>query len=308
MILSRWVFFSCRNTPVVKVSDRQHSEFRGLSSTTTCRQSLRCSCLKSKSPQETTQIEQLGKEEGFSVLASEIPWEDNNIWSTFALYMFSLHIPLSFGGLSIVANILHQQVLDPQTQVLSLVALQMVELVGTVILLKITAKPQCKSIDFLKGNDSREARNWVVGSALGLGCLVGFIFITSLVADQLYGSKAVHGSELENIMVNGGDVSRSGCFALYCVLAPILEETVYRRFLLTSLASKTEWWKALVISSGVFAAAHFSGEDFVQLFGIGCVLGTCYSWSGNIVSSVLVHSLYNALTLVPYVTLLSTFG
>jgi len=95
-----------------------------------------------------------------------------------------------------------------------------------------------------------------------------------------------------------GEVARSGCFALYCVVAPILEEIVYRRFLLTSLASRMEWWKALVISSGVFAAGHFSGEDFVQLFGIGCGLGLCYSWSGNLASSVLVHSLYNALTLL----------
>ncbi|KAG7579902.1 CAAX prenyl protease 2 [Arabidopsis thaliana x Arabidopsis arenosa] len=298
MILGRWVSFSCGNTPVTKVSDQRHAKFRGLSSTTTCRPSLRCSCLKSKSTQETTQIEQLGNEQGFSVLASEVPWEDNNIWSTFVLYMFSLHIPLSFGGLSIVANILHRQVLDPQTQVLSLVVLQMVELSGTVLLLRTTAKPQCKSINFLKGNnESREGRNWVVGSALGLGCLVGFIFITSLVADQLFGSKAVENSELEKIMVSG-EVARSGCFALYCGVAPILEEIVYRRFLLTSLASRMEWWKALVISSGVFAAAHFSGQDFVQLFGLGCVIGSCYIWSGNLASSVLVHSLYNALTLL----------
>ncbi|KAL1219388.1 hypothetical protein V5N11_007916 [Cardamine amara subsp. amara] len=305
MILAPCVSFCCRDTPAAKGSDRRHWEFRGLFSTTTCRlrssPSLRCSCLNSKSPQE---IEQLGNEEGFSVLASEVPWEEKNLWSTFALYMFSLHIPLSFGGLSIVANILHQQIIDPQTQVLSLVGLQTVELAGTVLLLRITAKPQYKSINFLKdnNNDSREGRNWVVGSALGLGCLVGFIFITSLVADQLFGSKAVHESELEKILTNG-DVSRSGCFALYCIVAPILEEIVYRRFLLTSLASRMEWWKALVISSGIFAAAHFSGEDFVQLFGIGCVLGSCYSWSGNLGSSVLVHSLYNALTLL--LTLLS---
>ncbi|CAA0367793.1 unnamed protein product [Arabidopsis thaliana] len=299
MILGRWVSFSCGNTPVTNCSERRrHTEFRRLSSASTCRPSLICSCLKSKSSQETTQIEQLGNGEGFSVLASEIPWEDDNIWSTFALYMFSLHIPLSFGGLSIVANILHRQVLDPQTQVLSLVVLQMVELAGTVLLLRTTAKPQCKSINFLKGNnETREGRNCVVGSALGLGCLVGFIFVTSLVADQLFGPKAVHESELEKIMVSG-EVARSGCFALYCVVAPILEEIVYRRFLLTSLASRMEWWKALVISSGVFAAGHFSGEDFVQLFGIGCGLGLCYSWSGNLASSVLVHSLYNALTLL----------
>ena len=34
-----------------------------------------------------------------------------------AFYMFILHIPLSFGGLSVVAKILHEPHLDPQTEV-----------------------------------------------------------------------------------------------------------------------------------------------------------------------------------------------
>lgn len=110
-------------------------------------------------------------------------------------------------------------------------------------------------------------------------------------------SQDVRNSELNKI-IESGEVSRLGCFALYCLVAPFLEEIVYRRFLLTSLASTMEWSKALVISSLVFAASHFSAVDFVQLFGIGCVLGGCYSWSGNLASSVVVHSLYNALTLL----------
>ena len=34
-----------------------------------------------------------------------------------AFYFFSLHIPFSFGGLSVVAQILHQTVMDLQTEV-----------------------------------------------------------------------------------------------------------------------------------------------------------------------------------------------
>lgn len=55
--------------------------------------------------------------QGFSVLASDIPWESGSTWSTMAFYIFNLHIPLGYGGLSIVAYILHQPVPDPQTQV-----------------------------------------------------------------------------------------------------------------------------------------------------------------------------------------------
>lgn len=51
------------------------------------------------------------------MLSMDIPWERGSIWSTMALYMFNFHIPLGIGGLSIVANVLHQPVLDPQTEV-----------------------------------------------------------------------------------------------------------------------------------------------------------------------------------------------
>ena len=56
-------------------------------------------------------------ETGFSALQEDCPWETGNLWSTFAFYIFSLHIPLSFGGLSAIAQIIGQPKLDPQTQV-----------------------------------------------------------------------------------------------------------------------------------------------------------------------------------------------
>ena len=74
-------------------------------------------------------------------------------------------------------------------QVLSLVLLQLLELSLTLFLLRSTAKPQFKSFNFLKGTNNSVGRNWVVGSALGFGTLVAFIFLTSLVAHQLFPSQ-----------------------------------------------------------------------------------------------------------------------
>ncbi|KAL2984727.1 hypothetical protein AAZX31_12G105600 [Glycine max] len=73
---------------------------------------------------------------------------------------------------------------------------------------------------------------------------------------------------------------------------------VYRGFLLTSLSSAMEWQQAVPISSVLFSLIHFSGENFLQLFIIGCVLGYSNCWTGNLSSSIVIHSLYNALTLV----------
>lgn len=102
---------------------------------------------------------------------------------------------------------------------------------------------------------------------------------------------------LKEILLNS-DISRVSCVLAYCIVTPLLEEIVYRGFLLTSLSSNMEWQQAVIISSVIFSAIHFSAGNFLQLFIIGCVLGSSYCWTGNLKSSIVIHSLYNALTLL----------
>lgn len=70
-------------------------------------------------------------------------------------------------------------------QALSLLTIQILEFNGALILLKYTAKPQYKFSNFFKNNN----RNWFLSSALGFGFLVLLIFLTSLVAEKLFGSQ-----------------------------------------------------------------------------------------------------------------------
>ncbi|CAL5342588.1 unnamed protein product [Camellia sinensis] len=196
----------------------------------------------------------------FSLLESEIPWDSGRIWSTLALYLFSLHVPLSFGGLSVVAYFVHQPVLDPQTelQALSLLAIQILELNAVLWLLRCVAKPQHKIFSFFQPKNQSKERNWLLASILGFGSLVLLVFFTSLVADQLVGPKDVNNPILKEIL-SSGSISKTACILVYCIVTPLLEEIVYRGFLLTSLASEMKWYQAVAISSAVFSAAHFSG-------------------------------------------------
>ncbi|XP_040966163.1 uncharacterized protein [Gossypium hirsutum] len=281
-----------------------------------------------------------GDEQGFSVLTSDIPWKTESLWSTMALYMFNLHIPLGFGGLSIVSYLLHQPVLDPQTEVLiypffyvlmlkivirdwsvflsplflasfrirqmlgapasrdealSLLVIDILELLATLFLLKSAIKPNNRLLDIFKANPVE--RNWLLASALGFGVLILLVFLTSIVVDGLYGIKDVNNLILKEMLVRS-DISKGACITVYCIITPILEEMVYRGFMLASLASTMNWKQAVVISAAIFSAAHLSGENFLQLFVIGCILGCSYCGTGNLSSSILIHSLYNAFTLI----------
>ncbi|TYJ00050.1 hypothetical protein E1A91_A13G060800v1 [Gossypium mustelinum] len=249
---------------------------------------LKCHCCThNKDTDKSTQ--------GFSVLTSHIPWKTESLWSTMALYMFNLHIPLGFGGLSIVSYLLHQPVLDPQTEALSLLVIDTLELLATFFLLKSTIKPNNRLLDIFKVNPLEG--NWLLASALGFGVLILLVFLTSIVVDGLYGIKDVNNLILKEMLVRS-DISKGACITVYCIITPILEEMVYRGFMLASLASTMNWKQAVVISAAVFSAAHLSGENFLQLFVIGCILGCSYCGTGNLSSSILIHSLYNAFTLI----------
>lgn len=99
-------------------------------------------------------------------------------------------------------------------------------------------------------------------------------------------------------MLLSSDISKAACVIVYCIITPLLEEMVYRGFMLTSLASTMNWKQAVALSAAIFSAAHFSGENFLQLFVIGCFLGCSYCGTGNLTSSIVIHSSYNALTLI----------
>lgn len=233
--------------------------------------------------------------EGFSALDSEPPWMGGSVWSSMALYFFSLHVPMSFGGLSVVAHMLNQPNLEPQTKAVAVLVIETLEIFGALLLLQFTARAQYKPIGF-KFNKIQGDRNWVFAALLGFVILVAAIFLTSHLADRLFDTEGANNQVLKEIL-SSGNISQTACTFVYCIVAPLLEEIIYRGFLLTSLAPSMKWPLAVILSSVIFSASHLSAENFTQLFIIGMVLGCSYCWSGDLRSSILLHSLYNALTL-----------
>ncbi|KAK6120696.1 hypothetical protein DH2020_045559 [Rehmannia glutinosa] len=250
--------------------------------------SFKCHCTKDGSTPEA--------HEGFSILKTDTQGDIGSVWSSMGFYVFTIHIPLSFGGLSVAANILHQPILSPHIEAFLILGIQTLELSIVLLLLKCPGKPQYELQDFFHAHKSSKQRSWLLASVLGFGFLLPLVFITSYFADRLIESKDVNNPILKEILSSGSS-SLTACIIVYCIVTPLLEEIVYRGFLLTSLASEMKWLQAVTISSIVFSAAHFSGENFLQLLVVGFVLGCSYCWTGNLSTSIAIHSLYNALIL-----------
>lgn len=82
------------------------------------------------------------------------------------------------------------------------------------------------------------------------------------------------------------------------VIAPIVEEVIYRGCLQGALRSLTRSpWPALVLSSLAFSAMHFSAASLVALPGLfilGLSLGLAYERSGRLAVPIVMHMLFNA--------------
>ncbi|KAK9857582.1 hypothetical protein WJX84_008181 [Apatococcus fuscideae] len=105
----------------------------------------------------------------------------------------------------------------------------------------------------------------VVGAAAAAFSLLGY--------DEVNGKGTVDGvAQILSLDLP----SFASLFGVTAVLAPILEETVFRGFLLTSLTKFMPTWAAVIASSVAFGLAHLSVRDLPQLVVLGTLLGFVY--------------------------------
>jgi membrane protease YdiL (CAAX protease family) len=85
---------------------------------------------------------------------------------------------------------------------------------------------------------------------------------------------------------------------LAVAVAPLAEEFIFRFFLYGVLRRYTGRVIALVISALLFAAVHAHLPSFAPLFVLGACFTLAYEWSGSLLVSMTMHSIFNSLTLL----------
>jgi len=79
------------------------------------------------------------------------------------------------------------------------------------------------------------------------------------------------------------------------ILAPIIEEVIYRGIFLEYLSQRYGNVKALVLSSGIFAIVHFNLHQSVNAFLLGLILGIIYLRTKSLLHSIIVHMINNGI-------------
>jgi uncharacterized protein len=86
----------------------------------------------------------------------------------------------------------------------------------------------------------------------------------------------------------------AGFALLACVLAPLMEEFVFRGFVFNALGRYLPFWPAAVLSGAAFALAHWDSSAFAPLCAGGVVLAWVYRRSGALIGSMIAHATFNA--------------
>jgi uncharacterized protein len=140
--------------------------------------------------------------------------------------------------------------------------------------------------------------NWFFWGLGGYLVALPLVILVSLINQQIWQGQGGSNPILP-LALEGRD---SGALLIFfitaSIAAPIFEEIMFRGFLLPSLTRYLPVWGAILASSLLFAIAHLSLSEVLPLATLGMVLGIVYSRSRNLLSSILLHSLWNAGTLL----------
>ncbi|KAK3233302.1 hypothetical protein CYMTET_56384 [Cymbomonas tetramitiformis] len=190
--------------------------------------------------------------------------------------------------------------LSPQELPLYTVAVQVTEtVVGIGLINAVCSKWKPLPEDLFKielSNPLTPPYGWLGWGILGYSSTFFVVTFTTILSSALSIQEEGTGTA-DNIIPMVESISFENAVYLLIVtsvLAPLLEEYVFRGFLLTSLTKWVPTPVAIVGSAAAFACAHFAPRDVPQLFALGLVLGTTYVRSRNLLTPMLVHSFWNS--------------
>jgi len=82
------------------------------------------------------------------------------------------------------------------------------------------------------------------------------------------------------------------------IVAPLVEETVFRGFVYGVLKRYSDSWFAALMSSAMFALAHFHLGSALPLFVLALGFSFAYERTGSLLVPMVMHALFNGITLI----------
>jgi uncharacterized protein len=141
-------------------------------------------------------------------------------------------------------------------------------------------------------------RNWLAWGVGGYFVALPLMLLVSVINQQIWQGQGGSNPLLQIVLEEGDPVALGMFFFTAAVAAPVFEEILFRGFLLPSLTRYFPVSGAIALSSLIFATAHLSLSEILPLTVLGAILGFVYTRSRGLLSSMLLHSLWNSVTMI----------
>jgi membrane protease YdiL (CAAX protease family) len=138
--------------------------------------------------------------------------------------------------------------------------------------------------------------------ALGTGVILLFfayplIGLSEAINQRVFGGDSSKQSIVEFFSGSRTIDQRIMIIVFAVAIAPVFEEFFFRFFIYGVLRRYFGCLAGVILSALLFSAAHAHFPSFVPLFVLGSCFAIAYEWSGSILVSMTMHSLFNSLTL-----------
>ena len=173
-------------------------------------------------------------------------------------------------------------------------------LVGLIVLaIQSTGRRSVTEVFGLRPHTTDRLAWWLVWTAAGsLIVTPAILLLSNALPDWLapiFGEKIEEQAAVENIRKSAGDSPFKLMLVLNAVLiAPIVEEVVFRGYFYGALKQKTSALFSAFITAALFSAAHNNVLAFLPLFGFALCLTLFYEASRSLWVPIGMHATFNA--------------
>ena len=211
------------------------------------------------------------------------------IGQVISIVVLALLQPDLFGsGLPLLSHLL------PVPTILASGAAEIPILIAVLIALPRTSKVSLRDLGFVRP-DLRAIGIALAGVVAGVALATVGSDIVSAVTHT-----GDHAQATEQMFVRMQHVPwQVALFAFFAaVLAPVVEETIFRAFLFNAVLRYGGFWIAAIASSILFGLAHGDPYNALPLALVGMVLCGVYYLTRNVVASMIAHGAFNLLTVI----------
>ena len=146
-------------------------------------------------------------------------------------------------------------------------------------------------------------RSWPRAVGLAFGTVV-LALIASALLEPIF-----HGADAQDVVPEGGRPAGIGpilgvilAYTAVAIVGPVVEELIFRGLLTAAMRRRFAAVRTALLTSLLFAVAHFIPRVMPAVFLLGLALAFVYERIGSTTPGVLIHCLYNGIALTAAVT------